>query len=116
MLPFFPKNLDPTIIGSVLNASTSSNNEETEIRWEINELKKVINYFNCSELEQEQQKFFQELEQLAQDIQPLGKLQTEQNGNDNESDNSDNTDNEESSEEDNESDADNDEAEVSVNY
>lgn len=71
--------------------------------------------FYFSELEQEQQKFFQELEQLAQDIQPLGKLQTEQN-NDNES--NDDSDNEESSDEeaDNESDGDADEAEVSVNY
>lgn len=69
-------------------------------------------------MEQEQQKFFHELKQLAQDLQPLGRMQTEQS-NDNESDNSEtDNDNEESSEEDNESDVDNiNEADsVPVNY
>ena len=66
-----------------------------------------------SELEQEHTKFFQELERIASDIAPLGKLNSEQN-NDGDSDGT-NSDNEDSDSEDEESNVSN-EAEVTVNY
>jgi hypothetical protein len=73
----------------------------------------TLKFYVFSELEQEHTKFFQELERIASDITPLGKLNSEQN-NEEESDGS-NSDNEESDSEDDESNASN-EAEVTVNY
>jgi len=70
-------------------------------------------YCFSSELEQEHTKFFQELERIASDIAPLGKLNSEQN-NEGDSDGT-NSDNEESDSEDESNQSDN-EAEVTVNY
>lgn len=66
-------------------------------------------------MEQEHTKFFQELEHIASDILPLGKLNSEQNNED--SDNETNTDdNSDNSEEEDDSNADDAAAEVTMNY
>ncbi|KAG5677046.1 hypothetical protein PVAND_006830 [Polypedilum vanderplanki] len=98
MLPLFPSYQDPTIIGSLLNGSSSNTSEENEI----------------SELEQEHTKFFQELDHIASDILPLGKMNSEQNNE--ESDNDTNTDDNSESESESEADvADDNETENSYN-
>jgi hypothetical protein len=81
-------------------------------------LTKNLIIFNFSELEQEQQKFFHELEQLAQDLQPLGHSGGNQHNNDNDSNESEtDNDNEESSDDNEESDVDDNEPDsVAVNY
>jgi len=104
MLPLWPS-INPSLIGSLMNNGTSATtNEEQEI----------------SALEQEQQNYLNLVETIAQDLTPLGKMQSEQNNEDSDAESAASDDQESSAAseaEDHESEDDNDGREsFTVNY
>lgn len=58
--------INPSLIGSLMNNGVGTTNEEQEI----------------STLEQEQQNFLNLVDTIAQEVTPLGKIQSEQNNED----------------------------------
>ena len=70
MLPLWPS-INPSLIGSLMNSGTSATtNEEQEI----------------SSLEQEQQNYLNLVQQIASDVTPIGKMQSDQNNEESDAD------------------------------